>query len=104
MGRRFMVPILIGCSLLVSVAALMGISHLWQRETLTVRDVQGSPSALEPYQMTGNWGDDFHNLSFTLSQGEIPFLSRKVQMVSKNVMAQHTAVSGCLFLCPMRGK
>lgn len=71
MGRRFMVPILIGCSLLVSVAALMGISHLWQRETLTVRDVQGSPSALEPYQMTGNWGDDFHNLSFTLSQGEI---------------------------------
>lgn len=71
MGRRFMVPILIGCSLLVSVAALMGISHLWQRETLTVRDVQGSPSALEPYQITGNWGDDFHNLSFTLSQGEI---------------------------------
>lgn len=71
MGRRFVVPILIGCSLLVSVAALMGISHLWQRETLTVRDVQGSPSALEPYQMTGNWGDDFHNLSFTLSQGEI---------------------------------
>ena len=49
MGRRFMVPILIGCSLLVSVAALMGISHLWQRETLTVRDVQGSPSPLEPY-------------------------------------------------------
>ena len=44
MGRRFVVPILIGCSLLVSVAALMGISHLWQRETLTVRDVQGSPS------------------------------------------------------------
>lgn len=56
MGRRFMVPILIGCSFLVSVAALMGISHLWQRETLTVRDVQGSPSALEPYQITGNWG------------------------------------------------
>lgn len=71
MGRRFMVPLLIGCSLLVSVAALMGISHLRQRETLTVRDVQGSHSALEPYRMTGNWGDEFHNLSFTLSQGEI---------------------------------
>lgn len=71
MGKRFMVPLLIVCSLLVSVAALMGISMLWQQETLAVRDIQGSPSALEPYQVTGNWGDDFHNLSFTLSQGEI---------------------------------
>lgn len=71
MGRRFMVPLLIVCSLLVSVAVLMGISMLWQQETLAVRDIQGSPSALEPYQVTGNWGDDFHNLSFTLSQGEI---------------------------------
>lgn len=71
MGRRFMVPLLIGCSLLVSVAALMGISHLWHRETLTVQDVQGSPSALAPYQVTGNWGDQFHNLSFTLSQGKM---------------------------------
>lgn len=71
MGRRFMVPLLMVCSLLVSVVALTGISQLWQRETLTVRDVQGSSSALEPYQVTGNFGDDFHNLSFTLSQGEI---------------------------------
>lgn len=71
MGKRFMVPLLIVCSLLVSVAALMGISMLWQQETLAVRDIQGSPSALEPYQVTVNLGDDFHNLSFTLSQGEI---------------------------------
>lgn len=56
MGKRFMVPLLIVCSLLVSVAALMGISMLWQQETLAVRDIQGSPSALEPYQVTGNWG------------------------------------------------
>ena len=69
MGRRFVVPILIGCSLLVSVAALMGISHLWQRETLTVRDVQGSPSALEPYQMTGNWGGRFPQSFFYFVTG-----------------------------------
>lgn len=71
MGKRFMVPCLMVCSLLVSVAALTGISHLWKQETLTIRDIQGSPSALEPYRVTGNLGDDFHNLSFTLSQGEI---------------------------------
>lgn len=71
MGRRFMVPLLIVCSLLVSVAVLMGISMLWQQETLAVRDIQGSPSALEPYQVTGNLGDDVHNLSFTLSQGKM---------------------------------
>lgn len=71
MGKRFMVPCLMVCSLLVSVAALTGISHLWKQETLTVRDIQGSPSVLEPYRVTGNLGDDFHNLSFTLSQGEI---------------------------------
>lgn len=71
MGRRFMVPILMVCSFLVPVVVLTGVSQLWQRETLTVRDVQGSPSALEPYEVTGNWGDECHNLSFTLSQGEI---------------------------------
>ena len=56
MGKRFMVPLLIVCSLLVSVAALMGISMLWQQETLAVRDIQGSPSALEPYQVTETGG------------------------------------------------
>lgn len=71
MRRRFMVPFLMVCSLLVSVVALTGISWLWQQETLVVRDIQGSPSALEPYEVTGDFGDDFHNLSFTLSQGEI---------------------------------
>ena len=64
MGKRFMVPLLIVCSLLVSVAALMGISMLWQQETLAVRDMQGSPSALEPYQVTET-EMIFHNLSFS---------------------------------------
>lgn len=64
--KKLLVPLILICALLVPVGMLGGISCLWNLETLYVQDIYGNRSALLPYTVTGNWGDDFHNLSFTL--------------------------------------
>ena len=69
--KKLLVPLILICALLVPVGMLGGISCLWNLETLYVQDIYGNRSALLPYTVTGNLGDDVHNLSFTLSQGKM---------------------------------
>ena len=70
MGRRFMVPILIGCSLLVSVGMVAGIWQMRYRENLYLQDMEGERSALEPYAVTGVLDDFSHEIGFSLERGE----------------------------------
>ena len=69
--KKLLVPLILICALLVPVGMLGGISCVWNLETLYVQDIYGNRSALLPYTVTGNLGDDVHNLSFTLSQGKM---------------------------------
>ena len=69
MGRRFVVPLLIGCSLLVSVGMVAGIWQMRYRENLYLQDMEGERSALEPYAVTGVLDDFSHEIGFSLERG-----------------------------------
>ena len=70
MGRRFVVPILIGCSLLVSVGMVAGIWQMRYRENLYLQDMEGDRAALASYTVTGVLDDFSHEIGFSLKRGE----------------------------------
>ena len=80
--KKLLVPLILICALLVPVGMLGGISCLWNLETLYVQDIYGNRSALLPYTVTGNWGDDFHKQNRRNFQTKLVW--RKIQISLSN--------------------
>ena len=88
--KKLLVPLILICALLVPVGMLGGISCLWNLETLYVQDIYGNRSALLPYTVTGNLGDDVHNLSFTSILTHIK--GKNVPKQTQDVCLLHTRI------------